>query len=125
MSSSGVVILFSQLFKSVPKPTDNHERKTVIVTGSNIGLGLEAARPFTRLGASKVILAVRSTNKGEQAKENIERKTDVKNIVEVWQLDMLFYQSVLDFAARIETELERLDIVVINAGISARKFEIL
>jgi hypothetical protein len=58
MSSSAAVILFSQLFTSVPKPTDNYASNTVIVTGSNVGLGLEAARHFTRLGASKVILAV-------------------------------------------------------------------
>jgi NAD(P)-dependent dehydrogenase (short-subunit alcohol dehydrogenase family) len=50
--------------------------------------------------------------------------TGVKSVVEVWQLDMSSYQSVLDFAARAETELERLDIVMLNAGISAGKFEI-
>lgn len=124
MSSSIVGILLAQLFSSVPKPTDSYSGKTVIVTGSNIGLGLEAARHLTRLGAAKVILAVRSTNKGEEAKKDIEKTTSVENVVEVWQLDMSSYQSVLDFAARVEKELERLDIVLLNAGISAGRFEI-
>ncbi|KAF2629266.1 retinol dehydrogenase 12 [Macroventuria anomochaeta] len=124
MPSSIIGILFSQLFTSVPKPTDSYAGKTVIVTGSNIGLGLEAARHFTRLSAAKVILAVRSINKGEEAKRDIEKTTGVKNVVEVWQLDMSSYQSVLDFVTRAEKELERLDIALLNAGISAGKFEI-
>ncbi|KAL1644595.1 hypothetical protein SLS61_008645 [Didymella pomorum] len=69
-------------------------------------------------------MAVRSLEKGEGAKKNIERTTGVKNVVEVWQLDMSSYKSVLDFAARAEKELERLDIALLNAGISAGKFEI-
>lgn len=124
MSHSIVGILLAQLFTSVPKPKGSYVGKTAIVTGSNIGLGLEAARHFTRLGAAKVILAVRSTNKGEEAKKDIEKTTGVKNVVEVWQLDMSSYQSVLDFAARAEKELERLDIALLNAGISAGKFEV-
>ena len=67
--------MFAQLFTSVPKPTGNCASKTVIVTGSNIGLGIEAARHFTRLDASKVILAVRTLGKGKDAKANIEKTT--------------------------------------------------
>lgn len=123
MASSVVGILFRQLITSVPKPNSSYTGKTVIVTGSNIGLGFEAARHFTRLGAAKVILAVRSVKKGEEAKKNIEQTTGIKNVVEVWQLDMSSYKSVLDFASRAEKELERLDIALLNAGISAGKFE--
>ncbi|KAL1592990.1 hypothetical protein SLS59_009460 [Nothophoma quercina] len=124
MPSSISGILFAQLFTSIPKPTGSCAGKTVIVTGSNIGLGLEAARHFTRLGASKVILAVRTLSKGENAKASIEKTTGVKNVVEVWQLDMSSYKSVLEFAVRTEKELERVDIALLNAGISAGKFEV-
>ena len=116
--------MFAQLFTSIPKPTGSCAGKTVIVTGSNIGLGLEAARHFTRLGASKVILAVRTLSKGENAKASIEQTTGVKNVVEVWQLDMSSYKSVLEFAVRAEKELERVVIALLNAGISAGKFEV-
>ena len=44
--------------------------QTVIVTGSNVGLGKGAARHFARLDAEKVILAVRN-----EAKQDIERST--------------------------------------------------
>lgn len=123
MSQSVPGILFRQLVTPVPRPTGSYAGKTVIVTGSNIGLGLEAARHITRLRATKVILVVRSLEKGEVAKKDIERATGVKNVVEVWQLDMSSYKSVLDFAARIEKELERLDVALLNAGITAGKFE--
>ncbi|KAJ4354624.1 uncharacterized protein N0V89_006361 [Didymosphaeria variabile] len=113
----------AQLRTPVPQLTTSFAGKTVIVTGSNVGLGLEAARDFTRNGASKVILAVRSLSKGEAAKRDIETSTGNKN-VEVWQLDQSSYQSVLDFADRAEKELQRLDAVVLNAGISAPKWEV-
>ncbi|KAF9560359.1 hypothetical protein CPC08DRAFT_636699 [Agrocybe pediades] len=38
--------------------------KTVIVTGSNIGLGLETARHFARMKPGKLIVACRSKEKG-------------------------------------------------------------
>ncbi|KAF2022025.1 NAD(P)-binding protein [Aaosphaeria arxii CBS 175.79] len=119
-----MLLLFRQLFASVPKPNTSYAGKTVIVTGSNVGLGLEAARHFTSLGASTVILAVRSISKGNAAKEDIETSTGVKNVVQVWHLDMSSYQSVIDFAARAEKELARLDTVVLNAGIGPMKWEV-
>ncbi|KAF2878608.1 short-chain dehydrogenase [Massariosphaeria phaeospora] len=119
-----LAMLAAQWFKSNPIPTDSYTSQTVIVTGSNVGLGKEAARHFTALGASTVILAVRSVKKGEDAKTDIERTTRTKGVVQVWQLDMASYASVLDFAARVEKELPRVDIAVLNAGIARLDFEI-
>ncbi|KAK5116049.1 hypothetical protein LTR85_009331 [Meristemomyces frigidus] len=80
--------------------------RTIIVTGANTGVGFEASVKFVQLGAARVILAVRSIKKGEDA-----------HIAEVWELDMLDYESIKAFAARVDTEVERLDIAVLNAGI--------
>ncbi|KAF2011826.1 short-chain dehydrogenase [Aaosphaeria arxii CBS 175.79] len=121
MSVFGTFI--SQPFISLPEPTDSYSGKTVIVTGSNVGLGLEAARHFTRLGASIVILAVRSVSKGEAAKNDIEKSTGIKDVIQVWELDMSSYQSVLNFVA-LAKELKRLDIALLNAGIQAGKWEV-
>lgn len=85
------------------------------MTGSNVGLGLEAARHFVRLGAEKVILAVRSIEKGEDAKKNIEQSEKSSGVVEVWQLDLSSYESVKQFAKRADG-LKRIDAVVENAG---------
>ncbi|KAF2187146.1 NAD(P)-binding protein [Zopfia rhizophila CBS 207.26] len=118
--------LHSQLFVSLPKPSGSYVGKTIIVTGSNVGLGKEAARHFARLGASTIILAVRSTEKGNAAKEDIERTTNCpKSVIRVWQLDMSSYQSVQDFASRVERELPRVDVALLNAGIVKANFEIM
>ena len=41
--------LYSQLFITPSYPTRSFTGETVIVTGSNVGLGYEAARHFVRL----------------------------------------------------------------------------
>jgi NAD(P)-dependent dehydrogenase (short-subunit alcohol dehydrogenase family) len=92
------------------------------VTGGNVGLGREAARHFVRLGASKVILACRSVEKGEVAKVDIEESTKRMGVVEVWQVDLSSYESVKQFCAQA-SKLERLDIVVENAGLATPKYE--
>ncbi|GKT62854.1 short-chain dehydrogenase/reductase family [Colletotrichum tofieldiae] len=115
--------LYSQLIKSLPYPSGSYAGKTIVVTGSNVGLGKEAARHFARLGASKLILAVRSLDKGRVAKEDIEATTNcAKDVIEVWELDMSKYASVQKFASRLSTGLERVDIFVANAGVAHSQF---
>lgn len=87
------------------------------MTGANVGLGLEAARHFARLGAAKVILACRDTEKGERAKADIERSTARSGIVEVWALDLCSFESVKHFCRRAD-QLPRLDVVVENAAVA-------
>ena len=115
--------LYSQYLVHLPKPTQKYTGQTVVVTGSNTGLGLEAARWFVTLDAAKVILAVRSLEKGEIAKADIEASTLRKNVVEVWELDLSSYSSVKANAAKL-SKLERLDVVLENAGIVTFKWRL-
>ncbi|PYH92583.1 short-chain dehydrogenase/reductase [Aspergillus ellipticus CBS 707.79] len=119
---AGLRLFFhSQLFVTPPLPTKSFANQTVIVTGSNTGLGLEAARHFYRLDCARLILAVRTVAKGEAAKEDILRtlkqRTDGKAI-EIWPLDLSSTASTLAFAERVKTELPRVDVLVENAGIN-------
>lgn len=115
--------IYSQLFKKLPYPTGNFEGKTVVITGSNVGLGKEAARHYVRLGASRMILAVRSLDKGNAAKQDIEATTGcAKDTIQVWQVDMGSYASVIRFAERVEAELDRVDIFIANAGVARAEF---
>lgn len=116
-------LLYSQLFVTPPVPTKDFSGKVVIVTGSNTGLGLEAARHFVRLNAEKVILAVRSLEKGEAAKKSIEESAKRHGVVEVWRLDMGSYASVEEFAKKAET-LKRIDVLLLNAGVSISNYEV-
>lgn len=82
--------------------------RTVIVTGANSGLGLITARELARVGA-KVTLAVRNTEKGEQA------AADLAGDVEVRKLDLQDLASVREFADGVQ----QVDVLINNAGIMA------
>lgn len=100
--------------------------KTVIVVGASTGLGLEAARHYVRLGAGQVILGVRSESRGEAAKRNIlasvEPSVAAACKVETRLIDLASFASVQHFAHQVSTELETIDIAVLNAGISKQGF---
>lgn len=110
-------LLYSQLLVKIPEQTSDFTDQTVIVTGSNTGLGLEAARLLVRLNASKVILAVRTISKGEAAANSIITSCNAApSRVEVWQLDMSNKVSITAFAKRAAA-LDRLDAAILNAGV--------
>jgi retinol dehydrogenase-12 len=115
---------YAQIWAKLPYPATKFTDQTIIVTGSNIGMGLEAARHFVRLDAKKVILAVRNLQKGEEAKKSIiESEKRPESTVEVWDLDLASYASTKAFAQRANRDLDRLDVVVGNAGIYMYEFE--
>jgi NAD(P)-dependent dehydrogenase (short-subunit alcohol dehydrogenase family) len=117
--------LYRQLIVTPPIPRTRFDNKTVIVTGSNVGLGLEAARHFGRLGAARIILAVRDLTKGEVAKESIDQTLGVSpSPISVWKLDLASYDSVQGFSARVYRELDRVDVICENAGIATGNFRL-
>ncbi|KAL7933151.1 hypothetical protein V8C35DRAFT_280985 [Trichoderma chlorosporum] len=92
--------------------------RTYIVTGANVGLGLEAARHLVGVGASKVILAVRNLKAGEAAKKDVEASTGINGVAEVWHLDLSSYASVRAFASKAVETLERIDAIIENAAVA-------
>lgn len=120
--------LYTQLFVTPKLDTNlSFAGQTVIVTGSNVGLGFHAAQQIAQRGAAKVILAVRTISKGEAAaqkiRDSLPKSSSNNTEVEVWQLDLSSYQSVKDFAARA-SKLDRLDVFLENAGVVKFKFEL-
>lgn len=120
---SVIIHFLKDQFTRLPYPETSFAGQTIVVTGSNTGLGLEAARHFTRLNAEKVILAVRNLEKGEAAKRSIEETTGRKGVPEVWQLDLSSYESVKEFVRKTDG-LKRLDAVLENAGIATDKYTV-
>ncbi|KAI0199295.1 short-chain dehydrogenase/reductase [Astrocystis sublimbata] len=121
---SALSFLWSQLFVTIPLPTYDFSGQTIIITGSNRGLGLEAARHLLRLRTKTIILAVRSTEKGYTALRDLEASTGRHGAVIVEELDMSSHSSVESFARRME-KLVSLDAVLLNAGIYTHKFSTL
>lgn len=97
--------------------------QTVIVTGSNTGLGYEAAKYYILLGASRVILAVRSVDKGNEAKRTLEAATGKTGVIEVWTLDMSSNASIQEFVTKTES-LDRIDVLLENAGMLSTTWQL-
>lgn len=113
-----------QLFHSVPPiPSDvSLVGKTALVTGANVGLGLACSRHFLELGASRLVMAVRTVAKGEVEAAKLRAAFPAAQI-DVWPLDLTKPQSsVQPFAARCNKELGRLHVAVLNAGLGKDAF---
>lgn len=83
--------------------------RTVVVTGANSGIGLEAARALAAAGAH-VVLACRNRAKGEAAAASLTGSTEVR------ELDLADLNSVGRFAAGLDRPV---DVLVNNAGLMA------
>ncbi|KAK6497982.1 hypothetical protein TWF506_004227 [Arthrobotrys conoides] len=66
-------------------------------------------------------MGVRSIERGEEAAARL-RTSFPKAVVEVWVIDMASYDSVQSFVRKVEKDLDALDIVVLNAGVSKLAF---
>jgi NAD(P)-dependent dehydrogenase (short-subunit alcohol dehydrogenase family) len=83
--------------------------RSVIVTGANSGIGAAAARALASAGA-RVVLAVRSLDKGRAAAATMPGETEVR------ELDLANLASVREFAAAWDGEI---DLLINNAGVMA------
>ncbi|KAI5098897.1 hypothetical protein C0J45_11036, partial [Silurus meridionalis] len=89
--------------------------KTVIVTGSNTGIGRETAVDLARRGA-RVILACRSKVRAAGALAIIKRESRSNNVA-FMELNLASQKSVRSFAETFLKTEKRLDILINNAGI--------
>jgi NAD(P)-dependent dehydrogenase (short-subunit alcohol dehydrogenase family) len=88
--------------------------KVVVVTGSNVGIGLETAVGVAALGATTV-MACRNQAKAEAAAREVTQRT-WNDDVHVVPLDLADLASVRKAAQDIATRWDRIDVLVNNAG---------
>lgn len=86
--------------------------KTIIVTGANSGTGKEATKRLAGAGAN-VIMAVRTPEKGEQARQEILAEHPNAKL-EIRRIDLADLQSVREFAEGVTGPI---DVLVNNAGV--------
>lgn len=91
--------------------------RTVVITGANVGLGLESAKRLAERGA-RVVLAARNPTKGAKALEAVSRLATGEAPTLV-QLDLADLASVESAAAEISGQLDHLDVLMNNAGLMA------
>ncbi|MFC4541253.1 oxidoreductase [Halosolutus amylolyticus] len=93
----------------------DQQGRTVVVTGANSGIGLEATRELARNGAT-VIMACRSTDRGETAARDV--RDDVPDAdLRVEACDLASLDSIRAFADRLGDD--PIDVLVNNAGVMA------
>jgi NAD(P)-dependent dehydrogenase (short-subunit alcohol dehydrogenase family) len=89
--------------------------RTAVITGANTGLGYETAAALAARGA-RVVLAVRNLDKGKAAADLIAARNQGAD-VSVQELDLTSLDSVRDAAETLRTGLDRIDLLVNNAGV--------
>ncbi|KAM0746965.1 NAD(P)-binding protein [Meredithblackwellia eburnea MCA 4105] len=109
--------LYEQMFGRMILPTSSLEGRTVVISGANRGLGLQAAIHITRLNPTRLILAVRDIKAGETASEKILAETAYQGVLEVVPLDLAKFDSVKEFGKWCQGQ-ERIDVVLLNAGMA-------
>ncbi|KAK3904891.1 hypothetical protein C8A05DRAFT_42095 [Staphylotrichum tortipilum] len=126
--SPGRIFLRSQFLARRPPlpPSVSLAGQSALITGASTGLGLRASRQLLALGLSRLILAVRDPTRAEGVAGELRGEFPGAR-VEVWEVEMGRYESVVGLVGRVEGEFnkrgERLHVVVLNAGMAAAEFE--
>ena len=94
--------------------------KTFLITGGNSGIGLEAGRMLSGMGA-RVVLTARDLARGEAALADI-RAAAPDALVEILRLDLADLESIECAAAELRDRHPRLDVLVNNAGVMATPY---
>ena len=89
-------------------------KQTVLITGANSGIGKEAAIQLVGLGAS-VIMACRSMERGENARQEILQKFPEADL-KVMTVDLSSQASIYGLADQVNTCCSRLDVLIHNAA---------
>ena len=120
-------------WKTLPETVVDLTGRTIIVTGSNVGVGFEAAKRFYEMNTARLILAVRNLSKGEDAKQSILQQIKKEappgsvrqeTQVDVWTLDLSSFESVKSFAKKCDEELERIDVLLANAAVQSPEWTV-
>ena len=96
--------------------------KTILVTGSTDGIGLQTACDLAELGA-QVIMHGRNKTKAEQVANELISKTGNKSIEYVYS-DLSSFDEVIKMSEKIHQRFKKIDVLINNAGIYKTKKEL-
>jgi NAD(P)-dependent dehydrogenase (short-subunit alcohol dehydrogenase family) len=89
--------------------------KHALVTGGSAGIGKETARALAGMGYD-VVIAARDATKGQAVVERI-RDEHPEGRIAFWTVDLSEPEQVVNLAQRVRQRWERLDALVLNAGL--------
>jgi NAD(P)-dependent dehydrogenase (short-subunit alcohol dehydrogenase family) len=106
---------FRAQFTKIPQIVPiNLSTSTVLITGANSGIGFETAREVLRSKPKRLILAVRSLERGNTASSELAKVKSPSTEIDVRQLDQSSFSSVKVFAEGLSGQ--KVDIAILNAG---------
>ncbi|KAF7547707.1 hypothetical protein G7Z17_g7535 [Cylindrodendrum hubeiense] len=92
--------------------------KVILVTGGNGGLGRQSVLEFARHKPKQIWLASRSLEKARIAADEIKQQVPEAPI-KLLELDLGSFDSIKKASQKVLSESDRLDILMLNAGIMA------
>lgn len=90
------------------------DKKTILITGANSGLGFEAAKQLAKQG-HEIILLCRNKEKGEIAVSEIKSYSNNQNI-HLYTANLASQKSIETVAQQIKKDISKLDVLLNNAG---------
>ena len=96
-------------------------RKVCVITGSSAGIGKATAVKMAELGY-EVIMLVRDCDKSRRALPEAKKRSGSDN-VRLYYVDLASQQSIRDVVDRIKNDLDRIDVLVNNAGVFRRSHQ--
>lgn len=93
----------------------SQQGKTILITGANSGIGLQASTVLSGKGAY-IIMAVRNIEKGREAVRKIQEKYSGARL-DLMQLDLSDFNSIRKFSAEFHARYSQLHILMNNAGV--------
>ncbi|XP_057370180.1 retinol dehydrogenase 13-like [Daphnia carinata] len=106
--------IYYEATKGICKSSKRLDGKTIIVTGSNTGVGKATALDLASRGG-RIILACRNLKKALVAKDEIVEKSRNPNVL-IKELDLASFSSIRRFAADVQKTEPKLHILINNAG---------
>ena len=102
--------------------TMNHADQTALVTGANSGLGFDAAAQLAERGYGHVILACRTVEKAETARQQLVERVG-KDVFDILAIDVADLDASKRAAQTLIEQGRTIDLLVLNAGLARQKLE--
>jgi NAD(P)-dependent dehydrogenase (short-subunit alcohol dehydrogenase family) len=105
----------------LPISTADVSDQSLVVVGTNVGLGNEATVHLAQLKPKSLVITSRDEVKCELTKADVETRSGMTGI-ESWPLELSSFDSVRSFVDKFEAKGHAVNVLIANAGISTLKY---
>ncbi|KAL4062124.1 short-chain dehydrogenase [Scleroderma citrinum] len=123
MARFNVIQFIREQWKTLPVCSGDVSSKAIMLTGTNVGIGLEAAVHFAGMKPQLLLATCRDEEKCKRTREDNYPEDSTK--VASWPLNLNTFDSVREFADRFAAEAlagAQLNILVANAGVYMQSY---